>query len=137
MFKMLFWVALIGGGISVVSQVIPVYNNNMKIDNTFKGIVKNLSSQSESVVKKRMMELFKVQSVDLDALPDEFLENLSITKNRGKLQIGSEYHVVLWLLGTPTIDPESDYKESEVEPMDKLRLRARMDFDFTPYQETP
>ncbi|MDX8383848.1 MAG: hypothetical protein R8M45_07190 [Ghiorsea sp.] len=138
MFKMIFWVALIGGGVFVGAQVLPLYNNNMKAENVFEGAAKNLTSQSESDVKKRMLELFKAQGVDMAALPDEFMDNLTIEKNNGKLQIGSEYHVTLWLLGAPvSVDPEEEYKESDVEPMDKLRLRARLDFDFAPYQETP
>ena len=138
MFKMIFWVGLIGGGVFVGAQVLPIYNNNMKLENVFEGAALNLASQSEANVKKRMLELFKIQGVDMAALPEGFINNLTIEKNNGKLQIGTEYHITLWLLGEPvSVDPEEEYAEKDVEPMDKLRLRARMDFDFSPYQETP
>jgi len=138
MFKLLFWLALIGGGVFVGGQVIPVYYNNLKVQNIFEGTAENLSTQTEDEVKRRIDELFKIQTVDLQALPPDFFDNLSITKEDGKLKIGTEYHITLWLFGPPeSVDPDKEYKESEVKPMDKLRLRARMDFDFAPYAETP
>jgi hypothetical protein len=138
MFKWLFWLALIGGGVFVGAQVIPVYYNNLKVQNIFEGTAENLVTQTEGEVKRRIDELFKIQTVDLQALPPEFFDNLTISKENGKLQIGTEYHITLWLLGPPeSVNPDEAYKESEVKPMDKLKLRARMDFDFAPYAETP
>jgi len=138
MFKWLFWLGLIASGVFVGGQVIPVYYNNLKVKNIFEGTAENLVTQTEGEVKRRIDELFKIQTVDLQALPPEFFDNLSITKEDGKLKIGTEYHITLWLLGPPeSVDPNEEYKESEVKPMDKLRLRARMDFDFAPYAETP
>lgn len=138
MFKLLFWLGLIGTGVFVGGQVIPVYYNNLKVQNIFDGSAKNLSTRTEGEIKRRIDELFKIQTIDLQALPVEFFENLSITKEDGKLQIGTKYHIRLWLLGPPeSVDPDKDYKESEVKAMDKLRLRARIDFDFAPYAESP
>ena len=138
MFRFLFWAAVIAGAIMVGGQVFPVYYNNMKAENVFEGVAKNMADQSESDIRQRVLELLNTQGVKVADMPDEFLNNLRISQSNGKLQIGSEYHVTLWLIGAPqSVDPDSDYLESEVEPMDKLRLRARMDFDFAPYQETP
>ena len=138
MFRFLFWAAVIAGAIMVGGQVFPVYYNNMKAENVFEGVAKNMADQSESDIRQRVLELLNTQGVKVADMPDEFLNNLRISQSNGKLQIGSEYHVTLWLIGdTQSVDPDSDYLESEVEPMDKLRLRARMDFDFAPYQETP
>ena len=118
-------------------QVIPVYYNNIKINNVFEGVAQK-TSLTETTAGWRINKLFDIQSIDIEALPKSFFDNLSITKENGKFKIGSEYHITLWLFGKPQkIDPESDYKESEVEPMDKIRLTGRMDFDFAPYQETP
>ncbi len=138
MFKVIFWLGLIGGSVFVAAQVLPLYNNNMKIDNVFEGVAKNLASQSEADAKKRVLKLLKAQGVDMKALPEEFMSSLNVRKEDGKLQVSAEYHIVLWLLGAPeSVDPDEEYKEADVAPMDKLRLRARMDFDFAPYQETP
>jgi len=138
MFKLIFWLGLIGGGVFVGGQVFPIYYNNVKIDNVFEGIATNLVSASESDVRKRLRELLDVRGVDVKALPDDFLDNLEVIKENGKLKVSSEYHVIVWLLGEPVnMDFEQDYKESEIEPMNKLRLKARIDLDFYPSQETP
>ena len=134
---MVFWVIVIGLPIFVGGQVIPVFYDDKKIENVFEGAVKNLSEKSDKQIKVRMKTLLSKQGVDLDALPEEFFENLFVEKENGKVQIGSEYHVVLWLLGEPGIDPEGEYKESEIRAMDKIKLRGRLDFDFAPYSETP
>ena len=139
MVKFLFWAVLIGGGIFVGGQVWGVHYNNYKIENIFEGSAQNLVTQSESDVRKRVIALLKIQSVDMKMLPPEFMDNLAVIRTReGKLQISSEYHIVLWLLGKPqSVDPEEDYNESDVSGMDKVRLKARMDFDFAPFKESP
>ncbi|OIP99856.1 MAG: hypothetical protein AUK35_05805 [Zetaproteobacteria bacterium CG2_30_46_52] len=138
MFKLFFWVALIGSIVFVSAQVIPVKYNNMTIENVFEGAVSNLNTEPVAQVLPRLRVLLSRQNVDLKALPEEFFENLTVTKEDDKLTISSEYHVTIWLLGKPTsIDPDSEYLESDVEPMDKLRLKARLDFDFLPTRVTP
>jgi len=138
MFKLLFWLTLIGGSIFVGAQVIPVYYNNLRIGNVFEGVTQNMNDKSENEVRGRITELFVIQSVDFKILPDDFIQNIVVNNENGKLQVSSEYHVVLWLLGKPqSVDPEEEYKESDVKPMDKIRLRARMDFDFAPSKQTP
>ena len=138
MFKIAFWLGLLAAGILVGSKVIPVYYDNLKIQNIFEGVSQNLSNSSETDAKNRVTELLQIQSVDVQALPKEFFKNLVITKKNGKLNISSSYHVRLWLLGAPqSVDPDEDYAEKDVAPMDKLRLRARLDFDFSPAATTP
>jgi len=138
MFKLLFWLALIGGGIFVGAQVIPVYYNNLRIENIFEGVAQNMNDKPENEVRGRITELLVIQSVDFKILPDDFIQNIVVNNENGKLQVSSEYHVVLWLLGKPqSVGPEEEYKESDVKPMDKIRLRARMDFDFAPSKQTP
>jgi len=138
MFKFVFWFGLIGVGVFVGGQVGPAYYNNMKIDNIFEGVATNLVSLTEPDVRSRLNKLLKVQGVDIKDLPHAFSDNLEIIKEDGKLKISSEYHLIIWLLGEPVnMDLEQDYKESEIEPMNKLRLKARIDLDFYPSQETP
>jgi len=137
MFKTAFWIVIIGSALLVGSQVIPVFYNNLKVENVFEGTAKNLKGQSENKVKSRIGQLLRVQSVDVDALPKEFFDNIEITTENNQLQIGSQYHITLWLLGEPvSIDPDEEYKESDVKGMDKLRLKGRMDFDFAPFAES-
>lgn len=138
MFKFFFWIALIGAAVVTAAQVIPVQYNNMKVENVFEGAVSNLNTSSTDKIASRLPSLLRSQSVDIKALPEEFFEHLSITKDGNKLTISSKYHVVLWLLGEPTsVDINSDYQASELEMMDKIRLKARLDFDFSPMRVTP
>jgi len=133
MFKWIFWLGLIGGGVFVGGQVIPVFYNNLKIENIFEGVANGLADEPEDRIEDRMNELFRLQTVDLTVLPEEFFENLSITKENGKLEISTEYHITLWLLDKPrSVDPDSDYQATDVKGLDKLRLKTRLDFDFAP-----
>jgi len=138
MFKLAFWGGLIAVTVLVASKLIPVYYDNMKIQNIFEGVSQNMSNSSVSDVKGRIRELLKIQSVDTQALPHSFFENMAVTKDNGKLIVESNYHVIVWFLGEPqSVDPDEEYAEKDVEPMDKLRLRTRMDIDFSPHAQTP
>jgi hypothetical protein len=35
------------------------------------------------------------------------------------------------------VDPDGEFNASDVKGMDKLRLKLRMDFDFSPFAKTP
>ncbi len=138
MFKIAFWVSVLAAIVLVGSKVIPVYYDNLKIQNIFEGVTQNLVNSSVDDVKKRVMELLKIQSVDTQALPQTFFENLEVSKRDGKLHVSSSYHVRIWLLGAPqSINPDEEYDEKDVAFMDKLKLRARLDFDFAPAAITP
>jgi hypothetical protein len=138
MFKWAFWLGLIALAVLIGSKLIPVYYMNLKIQNVFQGIVENSVRRSVSEIKVRAMEILEVQGVEVLALPDSFLKNLVINESDGKILIKSKYHIVVWFLGAPqSVNPDEEYAEKDVAPMDKLRLRARMDIDFAPHAETP
>ena len=112
--------------------------NNLKIQNIFEGVANGLADKSDDRIQDRINELFRLQTVDLASLPEDFFENLTVTRENGKLQIFSDYHITLWLLDRPTsVNPDSDYKPSDVKGLDKLRLKTRLDFDFSPFAESP
>jgi hypothetical protein len=137
MFKWAFWLGLIAAGIFVGGQVIPVHYNNMKIQNVFEGVVSGLADKSEEDIRDRINELFRVQTVDMTILPKEFYENLTVTRENDKLQVFTDYHVTIWLLDRPrSVNPDGEYKASDAKGMDKLRLKARLDFDFSPFAES-
>ncbi len=138
MFKIAFWLGLLVAGVLVGSKVIPVYYDNIKLQNIFEGVTENLLKTSEAKIILRIQDLIDIQGVNRQALPQEFFDHLSVVKNDGKLSVSSAYHVTVWLLGPPEmVDPNKEYAEKDIPPMDKLRLRARLDFDFSPYAETP
>ncbi|HID36168.1 MAG TPA: DUF4845 domain-containing protein [Ghiorsea sp.] len=139
MFKVLFWLGLIGGSVLVAAQTIPVYYNNMKIENAFQGISQKLVQKSEADIRSRILRLLNVQSVNLEVLPDTFFENLTIKKENGKFTLSSEYHVTVWVLGKPKdIEVDERYEEEQdISLIEKIKYSARIDFDFLPFAKTP
>ncbi|PCI03545.1 MAG: hypothetical protein COB79_00790 [Zetaproteobacteria bacterium] len=139
MFKVLFWFGLIGGSVLVAAQTIPVYYNNIKIENTFQGISQKLVQKSEADIRSRIRRLLNVQSVNLEVLPDTFFENLAIKKENGKFTLSSEYHVTVWVLGKPKdIEVDERYEEEQdISLIEKIKHSARIDFDFLPFAKTP
>ena len=138
MIMIMIWLVLIGSGIVAGYKIIPVYNAIWKVQDTFDGVVINMADKSELRIRERLPDLFKVKYIAQGDLPAQFYENLVIKADGGRVEIYSEYDVTIWLLGpVEGVDPDSDYKESDLKGMDKLRHKARQDFYFEPYAETP
>lgn len=138
MIKVMVWLVLIGAGVLVGYKIIPVYNANWKIQDTFESVTRNMADASESDIRKRLPDLFHIKYLAPNDVPQEFYDNIVIRADGGKVEISSEYDVTVWILGpVEGVAPDSDYKESELKGMDKIRHKARRDFHFEPYAETP
>lgn len=138
MIKMMFWGVIIGAGVVYAYMVIPVYNAYWKVQDTFKGVSRSMADANESAIRSRLPDLFHVKYLASGEVPDEFYNNLEIKAGNGRVEISSFYHVTVWLIGpVEGVDPNSDYTESELKGMDKLRAKLRQDFDFEPYAKTP
>jgi len=138
MFKVIFWLVIIASVVVVGGKAFPVYYNNVKVQNVFEGIAVGLPNGEDDEINTRMQALFRFQGVNGEKLPASFYENLTLRRNDGKLEISTNYHVIVWIFGKPTsINPNEDYLESDVKGLDKLRLKAKIDFDFAPRAITP
>lgn len=138
MIKLLFWLTVIGAVVLTGYKIIPVYNAQWKVQETFEAISRNMAGSSESKIRKRLPELLRIKYLARGDVPDEFYENIVIKADGGVVEIYSEYHVVVWILGpVEDVDPESDYVELDLKGMDKIRHKARHDFYFEPYAKTP
>lgn len=136
--KLLMLLAVIGGAVVVGYNVFPVYNTYWKVEESFESVTRNMSNQSVGEIRNRLPEIFDIKYLSRTDLPKEFYEHLEIEADGNRVQIKSSYHVTVWLLGPPvSVDPDSEYKASDVKGMDKLRLKTRLDFDFEPHAETP
>lgn len=136
--KLLFWLLVIGVGVVVGFKIIPVYNANWKVQDAFDAIARNMSGSTEERIRNRLPELFKVKYLAHGDVPKEFYDNIVIKTDGNRVEISSEYHVTVWMLGpVESIDPDSDYDEADLKGMDKIRHKLRYDFDFEPYAETP
>jgi len=138
MFKMMFLGVVIAAGVVYAYMIIPVYNAYWKVQDTFEGVSRSMADSNESAIRRRLPDLFHIKYLAAGEVPQEFYDNLEIKADGGRVEISSYYHVTVWLIGpVEGVDPNSDYTESDLKGMDKLRAKLRQDFDFEPYAETP
>jgi len=130
MIKLMFILAILGGGAWVGYNIFPVFNAKWKVQDTFKGITQNMAENTETEIRNRLPDLFRVKYLNHDDLPQEFYDNLSITATGSSVTISSSYHVTLWLLGPLQSANPNEYNEVDLKGMDKLRAKARVDYDF-------
>jgi hypothetical protein len=138
MIKLLFLGAVIGFGVMAGYKILPVYNAQWKIQDAFEATSRNMADKDEVRIRRRLPALFQMKYLAHGDVPQEFYDNIVITADGGQVEISSEYHVTLWLLGpVEGVDPDLEYDESELKGMDKLRHKLRQDYDFEPYAKTP
>ncbi|MDQ6968581.1 MAG: DUF4845 domain-containing protein [Mariprofundaceae bacterium] len=138
MIKMMFWGAIIASGVVYAYMIIPVYNAYWKVQDTFDGVVNSMSDSTESAIRRRLPDLFKIQYLAAGEVPQEFYDDLTIKAEDGKVEISSYYHVTVWFIGpVEGVNPNSKYDEADLKGMDKLRAKLRQDFDFDVYAKTP
>ncbi|MDQ6955138.1 MAG: DUF4845 domain-containing protein [Mariprofundaceae bacterium] len=137
MIKLMLWGAIIAGCVVAAYTIFPVYNAYWKIQDTFEGVAKSMSSKTEKDIRERLPELFKIKYLNTEDIPQAFHDNLIIRASGSAVKISSSYHVTVWLMGpVKDVDPD-DYEESDLKGMDKVRHKLRRDFDFEPHAETP
>jgi len=136
--KLLFILALLSAGIWTAYNVIPVYNTEWDVQDAFDSIAKNLSGQSAAAIRTKLPDIFHAEYIAPHDLPTEFYDHLQIRADGRKVEISSSYHVTLWLLGPlESVNPDGNSTFSGLKGMDKLRDKARLDFDFKPHAVTP
>jgi len=136
--KLLFILAVLAAGIWSGYNIIPVYNAYWKVQDAFESVTRNLSDVPANRIRVKLPDIFHVKYIAYEDLPKEFYDNLEIKADGGRVEISSAYHVTLWLLGPlESTDPDEAYTDKDLKGMDKLRDKARLDFDFEPYAETP
>ncbi|MDX8396927.1 MAG: hypothetical protein R8K49_01255 [Mariprofundaceae bacterium] len=135
--KLMFWTAVLGAGVIYAYMVIPVYNAYWKVQDTFEGVSRSMASASESEIRARLPDLYKIKYLAAGEVPEEFYSNLRIKSVDAGVEISSYYHVTIWFLGpVEGVDPTSDYTDKDLKGMDKIRDRLRQEFDFEPYAKT-
>jgi len=138
MIKLLFILALLGGGVWYGWLLIPIYNANWKVQDVFDSVARNMANESEENVARRLPELFKIKYLYHNDVPEEFYDNIRIKADGGRLEVSSYYHVTIWPLGPVTgVDPNEEYDAADLKGMDKIRDKFRLDYDFEPYAQTP
>jgi len=139
-FKMMIWGMILGGGGLYATAVWPIYSSYWKTQDTFDGIVKNLSKLSEQSIRERLPDLLRTQYLSPESLPKEFYEHLEVTSDgEGYVKISSSYHITAWFLGQPNVgdsDSESDEGVAIQSKWDNFRKQWKEDFEMKPYAES-
>jgi len=137
-FTMLIWGIILGGGGLYATAIWPIYSTYWKTQDTFDGIVRNLSELSEQTIRDRLPELLRTQYLNAKSLPDDFYKHLEvISDGNGYVKIKSEYHVTAWFLGQPdqTVD-ESGGDVTVGSKWDQIRRQWKEEFEMKPYAES-
>lgn len=134
--KMLLVLAILGGALRVGYLILPAYSVYWKVQDTFESLTRNLSNLSESAIRGRLPDALHVQGLLPSDLPQAFYDHLNIQADGTHLEISSDYHVAVWLLGKPERVDRSVNK-TDLQGVEKLQYRGRMVFHFHPYAKTP
>jgi Domain of unknown function (DUF4845) len=138
MIKLMFWLALLAGGVWYGYNVIPVYNTYWNVRDAFKNIARDRANEDAAEIRNALPDILHVEYISHDDLPPEFYKNLEIKADGNRVDISSFYHVTVWLLGpVQGVDPDSNYSKTDLKGLDKLRDAARLDYEFEPHAETP
>ncbi|MDQ6952283.1 MAG: hypothetical protein Q9M15_02010 [Mariprofundaceae bacterium] len=136
--SMLIWGMILGGSGLYATAVWPIYSAYWKTQDTFDGVVKNLSKLSEQSIRERLPQLLRTQYLNPESLPKEFYEHLEVTSDgEGYVKISSSYHITAWFFGQPDInDPKSGEGIEIKSKWDDFRRQWKEDFEMKPYAES-
>ena len=139
MFGMLFWLAILSAAVIYGYKVLPVLNTSWKVQDLFESVAHKMANESDDEIRRRLPELMRIKYISEDDLPQGFYNSLRIISAGEKVDIASTYHVRVWLLGPPEVQPGSDgeYDAEKLRGMDRVRYRLKQDFTFEPHATTP
>jgi len=136
--KIVIVLAIIGSAGWVAMAVGNVYYTERKLQQVFDGVAHHMVAKTVPEIKAKMTELYSLNTIQPGDLPQEYYDNLSISEEGPKIQLSSEYHVTVWLMGPPEgVNPDEEYDDADLRGLDRVRAKLRMDFDFSPSSETP
>jgi len=136
--KLLFWLAVLTAGVWSTYLILPVYTTYWKIQDALSSTAEGMIGETESKVRRRLPEIFKIKYIAKKDVPNAFHRNLIVQASEERLLIESEYDETVWLLGpVREVDADGYYEEEELKGMDKMRVKGRLDFHFNPYAEFP
>lgn len=135
MIRMMVWCMILGGSGLYITTLWPIYNTYWKVQDTFDGVAKNLSSLSEQSIRERLPQLLRTQYLNPQNIPQEFYDHLDIESDgEAYIKISSSYHVTGWFLGKPDLDQSEEGKGGTVEKQwNHLRRQWKEEFEFKPY----
>jgi len=137
MFKFLFWLMLITVVVWNGFLGFRAYYNNWQAEDVFTFLAENKATASQTEVRNHMKKMFAVKYITSADFPVEFFDNLTIKANGTLVEISSYYLVTLWPLGmVEERDDDGSYHPDDLQGLDILRDKIRIDLEFEPYAIT-
>lgn len=134
MFKMLFWLALLGFVLLNGALIAQAYYNNSKVQNCFESLSQKMADADETAILAKMDALFRLQYIDKQDFPDAFYDELVINATGFGVEISSLYDVTIWPIGqVEAVDEAGEYAVDDLEGLDVLKHKMRIDLSFNPY----
>lgn len=134
LFKMMFWLALIGFVLLNGALIAQAYYNNSKAQDIFESLADAMPKADASAVQAKMDVLFRLQYIARDDFPDAFYDELIINATGYGLEISSLYDVTIWPIGqVEGVDAAGAYEVDDLVGMDLYKHKFRIDLRFEPY----
>lgn len=134
LFKMMFWLALVGFVLLNGALIAQAYYNNSKVQDIFESLSQKMPEADASAVQAKMDVLFRLQYIEKQDFPDTFYDELFINATGYGLEISSLYDVTIWPIGqVEAVDAAGEYKTDDLAGLDVLKHRLRIDLTFEPY----
>lgn len=134
MVKAICWLMVVGFLLWYGMLVFLAHYTNWKVQDVFTSVTENLPTASEEEIRTRLPKLYTVMYIEPSDLPQEFYDNIEIRREGNMLEVSSVYTVTIWPLGpVERLDEEGGYLPEELEGMDIVRNKLRMDIEFEPY----
>ena len=138
MFKLLFFVAVVGFVLLNGGLIGTAYYNNEKVQDCFESLTRNMPEASVPEIRLKLDALFRVQYIATDDLPQGFYDALQINATGQGFEISSSYDVSIWPFGSvENRDEQGEYLPDELSGVDILRHHTRIDLRFDPYAISP
>ena len=136
--KLLFWLAALAAIVWSSYIILPIYTTYWKVQDAINSAAEGMIGETETKVRRRLPEIFKIKYIAKSDVPDEFYRNLIVEVSPERILIESKYDETIWLFGpVKDVGPDGDYEKEELKGMDRLRAQGRLDFHFAPYAEFP
>lgn len=133
-----FWLVLVAAGAWLAMLLLPPWSTYWKVQDAFESMARNMAHAQEAEIRERLPEVFRIKYIGKEDVPQAFYDNLKIEADGDHVAISSNYTVTVWLLGRPAhVDPHRAQAVAVAQGMDRLRLKGRIQLDFSPQATTP
>jgi len=114
--------------------IFQAYYTNRKVQDCFDGVVNSEARIDVARARAKLQNLFSLQYLDRDDLPEEFYDELHFKVTGEILEVSSSYDVTVWPFGkVDAVDADGTYDPETLDGINAWRDKTRIDLSFEPY----